>query len=128
MEYDSYLQNCSDDDVISLDSNLCKFRKFKDAIQSTFSQIGNVVVESLNSQGIQGANIYHSHGSGKRYPANYEWLREGKDCEFLRVGSNGWQKGKFKIKITLEFYPDEPAIFEAESPLDDIRRAMNQNT
>ncbi len=31
-----------------------------------------------------------------------------------------------KIKVTLEFSPDEPEEIEPESPLDDIRKAINQ--
>jgi hypothetical protein len=31
-----------------------------------------------------------------------------------------------RIKVSLEFYPDEPEISEPESPLDDIRQMMNQ--
>lgn len=41
------------------------------------------------------------------------------DCEVLRLGAKGWQKGK--VRISLEFCPDLP-----ESPLDDIRQAIKQ--
>lgn len=41
---------------------------------------------------------------------------EGLPCEVLKLCSN-WQKGK--IKIRLEFCPDEPI-----SPLDDIRQSL----
>lgn len=39
------------------------------------------------------------------------------DCEVLRLGAKGWQKGK--VRITLQFCPDQP-----ESPLDDIRQTF----
>jgi hypothetical protein len=62
---------------------------------------------------------------------------EGIDCEALRFGAKDWQKGKARIKITVEFCPDEPEVEESpgsnepeisqpESPLDDIRRMINQ--
>ena len=41
-------------------------------------------------------------------------------------GANQWKKGKVRIKISFEFCPDEPEISEYESPLDEIRREMNQ--
>ncbi|HEY9892856.1 MAG TPA: KGK domain-containing protein, partial [Candidatus Sericytochromatia bacterium] len=52
------------------------------------------------------------------------------DCQFLKVGSKGWEKGKIRIKVSyefenniirvrLEFSPDEPP--QPESPLDDLR-------
>ena len=42
-----------------------------------------------------------------------KWLGDGQDCEILRPGSQGWQKGK--VRISLEFCPDDK-----ESPLDSI--------
>ncbi|ALJ67508.1 MULTISPECIES: KGK domain-containing protein [unclassified Synechocystis] len=47
------------------------------------------------------------------------WLFEGTECQYLAPGKL-WKKGK--IKISLEFIPDE-----AESPLDEIRREMTEN-
>lgn len=125
MEYNSYLGSCDDDDVISFNSELCKFKKFKNAINSTLGAVADIIVEGLNSHGIKGANIYDS---SMRHKINSEWLRKGKECEFLRVGAKGWQKGKLKIKITLEFFPDETEICEIESPLDDIRRRIDSNS
>ncbi|TAG01984.1 MAG: hypothetical protein EAZ39_25165 [Oscillatoriales cyanobacterium] len=61
------------------------------------------------------------------------------DCEILRVGAQGWKKGKMKLKlnVTIEFCPDEPEVEETpennesetsqpESPLDDLRRQFLQ--
>lgn len=44
------------------------------------------------------------------------------DCEVLRLGARGWQKGK--VRINLEFCPDQPS--EPPSPLDDIRQTLKQ--
>lgn len=56
------------------------------------------------------------------------------DCEILKIGGKGWQKGKLKIQICispdnsgldevyLEFCPDEPN--EPVSSLDDIRQIL----
>jgi hypothetical protein len=66
-----------------------------------------------------------------------DWFDEGENCEILRVGGKGWQKGKMRIRLTLEFCPDEPAVEdppasnkpesrEPESPLDDIRRMIKE--
>lgn len=60
-----------------------------------------------------------------------------KDCQILKIGDKGWQKGKLKInicittnqsrldKVFLEFCPDE--AIEHESPLDDIRKLVEKN-
>lgn len=68
-----------------------------------------------------------------------KWFDEGIDCEVLKFDSKAWQKGKVRIKVTLEFCPDEPEIEEImqsndiennqpKSPLDDIRQMMNKNS
>jgi hypothetical protein len=52
-----------------------------------------------------------------------KWQNEGVECEVLKPGGN-WQKGKVRMKITLEFCPDEP--IQPPSPLDDIRKQMKE--
>lgn len=65
------------------------------------------------------------------------WVAPGTDCEILKIGSKGWKKGKVKLKIIIEFYPDEPEIEklptsdkqrlnQAEPSLDDIRLTMDK--
>lgn len=73
-------------------------------------------------------------------PGEYDvWFGKGVACEILSPGNSGWKKGKVRIKVTLEFCPDEPEVPEtpvsnnpetnkSESPLDDIRQMMNENS
>lgn len=60
---------------------------------------------------------------------------EGIAGTVLRFGAKGWQKGKIRVKITVEFCPDELEVEEApennqleisqpKSPLDDLRRQL----
>ena len=60
------------------------------------------------------------------------WFSEGVKCEVLKLDGKGWQKGK--VRLALEFCPDEPeveetpenkGIVEPESPLDDLRQMVN---
>jgi len=44
---------------------------------------------------------------------------EAINCEVLRLGNKRWQKGK--VRIRLEFCPDEP-----ESPLEELRQQLKQ--
>jgi hypothetical protein len=64
----------------------------------------------------------------ERYKPRAKWIDEGLECEVLNLGANQWKKGKVRIKISFEFCPDEPEISEYESPLDEIRREMQQNS
>lgn len=82
-------------------------------------------------------DLCQRYGGGNAVIAE-KWFEEGINCEVLKFDSNAWQKGKVRIKVTLEFCPDEPEIEEitqsndaeanqTESPLDDIRRMMNKD-
>ncbi len=68
---------------------------------------------------------------------NFQWYNSPIDCQLLKIGSQGWQKGKLRIQIDttillsyknesnkvgicIEFCPDKPT--EPESPLDDLRQ------
>ena len=105
--------------------------------------IANTLYESLKSQQVEidTAIIINHH----YYKANERWFREGIDCEILKIGASCWQKGKIRIKTTLEFIPDEHEVEEvitqneektlmrndlensqSESPLDDLRKIINQ--
>ncbi|MDQ2097929.1 MAG: KGK domain-containing protein [Tychonema bourrellyi B0820] len=63
---------------------------------------------------------------------NWNSPQEGIDCQILKIGSKGWQKGKVQIEVnkniksgetqtSIKFCPDEP--LEQKSPLDDIRQS-----
>ena len=61
------------------------------------------------------------------------WFQEGIDCEILTLGATKWRKGKMKFKLSVEFYVEEEedntsSETTAESPLDDIRRKINEAT
>lgn len=133
MEFNYYLQKCGDNDVISFSNEMCKLGNFKQAIESAFQgKVADELIESLESSQIKGIRIgeYTSGGRGSRFQYanyNYKWFSEGKDCEILRIGGKGWEKGKLRIKLTLEFDPDEPETKQQESPLDDLRQMLNEN-
>ncbi len=55
------------------------------------------------------------------------WFVDGIDFELLGIGGKKWQKGKMRLKLTVEFCPDEPTADPLESPLDDIRQMLNGN-
>jgi KGK domain len=58
--------------------------------------------------------------------ANNGWFTpQGLDCEALRFGSNGWQKGR--IRLCLEFCPDEPNA-SAQNLISSTVPAGNQPT
>jgi hypothetical protein len=110
-----YLSRCDPKDVISLNSNpdsLTSISKLKHIVNQTFIYSG---ISSISEYIANNFNLRHSS----------TWFERGAECEILRAGSLGWQKGKIKVKVTLEFIPDEPE--ETNSPLDDVRQELHQS-
>ncbi len=94
MEVNSYLPDCSDDDVFSFESNtqpiMFRVSKFRDAVKQAFqknSQIANALSQLLNSQGVQ---ISAAVTSGTKASINnLIWFGDGIDCEVLKLGAKG---------------------------------------
>lgn len=65
------------------------------------------------------------------------WISSGLKCEIIKVGDNkGWKKGKMKLKIVMEYYPDDPdeedlltndtqKVNQSEPSFDDFRLSLN---
>jgi hypothetical protein len=66
-----------------------------------------------------------SEWNNDRYEGRKKSVEEGLTSEFLELGSLTWKKGKLKVSVRLEFYPDEIENTEPESPLDEIRKTLN---
>ena len=130
MKENSYLSNHSDDDVIAFtESNLIKAGIFKKAIACLFktNSIESLIYDYLQSHHNIKINrsVNISNNESKQYTYYNKWLEEGVYCEVLRLGAKNWQKGKIKIRVSVEFCPDE--LKESESSLDDIRQAIENS-
>ncbi|MEG5058282.1 KGK domain-containing protein [Microcoleus sp. A2-C5] len=135
------LHNCGNEDALSFGNAMLKVEKLKETVNGVLTEygLGATLTKSLSQNKI---NIDVGH-NGDLHNLRYlyeNWFGEGIDCEILRVGAQGWKKGKIKLKlnVTIEFCPDEPEVEETpennesetsqpESPLDDLRRQfLNQ--
>ncbi|MEG4573806.1 KGK domain-containing protein [Microcoleus sp. N3A4] len=121
--------NCGNDDALSFDNAMLKVGKLKETVNQVLPEngLGQTLNQLLSQQQL------HIHVRN----AYQKWFGEGIDCEILKVGAQGWKKGKMKLKlnVTIEFCPDEPEVEETpennesetsqpESPLDDLRRQL----
>ncbi len=124
MEDKFYLNNCGEDDVLSFDSAMFKVEKLRKEVNGLLNEykLGEQLSTSLNSK-----NIHINLGGRNLYG---KWFGDGINCEILRLGAQGWQKGKvrFKLKISLEFCHDETEVIQLESPLDDIRQIIKKDS
>lgn len=117
MEYNYYLQNHADDSVISFSPYmLVRVDRFKSIIDLAFNNYN--LRDTINKTFVN---------SELKLSWSDTWYKEGVSCEILKIGAKGWQKGKIRVRVILEFEPDEPETNEPESPLDDLRRMMNEN-
>ncbi|GBE90553.1 KGK domain-containing protein [Nostoc cycadae] len=139
MEYNSYLKEANDDEVLEFGSLLCKLGKFKQIINSALSQnLSRIINDKLKEEGLNLKVRYatgrrNSDGTNKYELTEPNWYKGDVNCQILKIGTNkGWQNGKFRIKIILEFCADEaeieqiPEITKSESPLDDLRRKIDE--
>jgi hypothetical protein len=111
------------DGVIAFPNSMFKLGEFIQALK-----------ESFQGKGLDEVGNKLSHRGGvptwKEY--KYLWFHEGINVEILRLKHKVWQQGKVRIKVTLEFCLDEQEveqtseITEPESPLDDLRRMINE--
>lgn len=94
------------------------------------SLLGASTFKVMEVAGYLAAKVYGENGAIWK-----EWSDTGVECEVLKMDGYGWQKGK--VRISLEFIPDEEEeILEAnleeesilpklpESPLDDLRTQL----
>ena len=115
IEYNNYVKNLRDDDVISLPGKLYKLGEVKDSINDfiesgEYNRMPYYLSEKFKKDAIQ---VSHQD--------SLNLLADGVDSEILKIAADGWKKGKFKIKVVVEFIPDESEIPEYQSPLDEIR-------
>ncbi|MEW5855912.1 MAG: KGK domain-containing protein [Cyanobacteriota bacterium] len=88
------------DNVLYVDSNTQRL-----LIQHPTFQVGEFINQMQTQVGVRGEQT--------------KWFSEGINCKVLKPGAN-WKQGK--VRVTLEFCPDEP-----ESPLEDIRQQLKED-
>ncbi|WP_293251461.1 MULTISPECIES: KGK domain-containing protein [unclassified Microcoleus] len=128
--------NCGNDDALSFSHAMLKIEKLKETVNRVLPEngLGQTLNQFLSQQALN-IDVALTTDQTRRLYEN--WFGEGIDCEILRVGAQGWKKGKIKLKlnVTIEFCPDEPEVEETpendeseasqpESPLDDLRRQL----
>jgi hypothetical protein len=126
-----------EDDVLLLDKATFTVGRFKELVAKKFyillsiksagnGPINNSIYDRMQSLSLNEETTIHAGD------INWSSPQEGIDCQILKIGAKGWQKGKLKIEVnknfqsgktqtSIKFCPDEPA--KQKSPLDDIRES-----
>ncbi|MEG4520249.1 MULTISPECIES: KGK domain-containing protein [unclassified Microcoleus] len=134
MQEHIFLENYGNDDVFSFQSTIFKVGRLREIMSSSVvPRLESALQELCKTPGLQINTSQYNPQSRNSW--QQQWFRDGINCEALKIGAQGWQKGKVKIRVILEFCPDEPEVEETpennesetslpESPLDDLRRQL----
>ncbi|PSF33603.1 hypothetical protein C7H19_19630 [Aphanothece hegewaldii CCALA 016] len=133
MENNQYLSNFSDDDVVEFEeNNIRKLGNIKLLLKHFFEKkewAEQRLREHLERNSINIKEKFTIQNSNAQEIECYNyWFAQGVECSILQLGSQKWVKGKIKIKITVDFYPDETiknSSLESPSILDDLRQTIN---
>ena len=134
----SYETLDGDDDVLLLGQATFTVRRFKELASSKFNKImlQTYVAETNQREKsiIQWIQYLSINEETQIMGGDINWKSppEGIDCQILKIGSKGWEKGKVQIEVnknfqsgetqtSIKFCPDEPP--KPKSPLDDIRQS-----
>ena len=85
------ISGIDDDDVVSMDPSwsIVGTQIFK------FSQLIKTLSDRLEAASL-----------GSKF--RKRWIDEGMECEVLPASTGGWRKGKLRIRVQIEFIPDDP--------------------
>ncbi|MCG6135654.1 MAG: KGK family protein [Nostoc sp. LLA-1] len=126
-----------DDDVLLIKEDSFKLSKLKDLARTYLRNMFTKIFHDSQGKYLRQNNI----GDFQYIPFGETLIRSNEfrfsyliDCQLLKIGSQGWQKGTLKMqvfispfkqepdKVLIEFSPDQ--VDELESPLDDIRKLI----
>lgn len=112
MQFNHNMSQWQDEDVIGFQGVLCKVGRFKATLCHFFNhEITDQLYKHLKQYNLDIRPIKqvknHSNLGYRDLQDNELWLKEGVDCEVLTVEGGGWKKGKIRINISVEFYPED---------------------
>ncbi len=99
MKDHSYLQDFDEEDLISFENKEKIFR---------ISKLNNNCRQSIENNGEAAQGFYST--LSKSIIASQQWMTQGVECETLRLGEKQWTKGRIKVRVIVEFEPDEEAM------------------
>ena len=122
MDLNQTLTGINDDDVISLikphQKNTFCVSQFKQIIEITVIKMKSAYSQSLIDQGYPLNTSWNGN-----YPNYDDWFQSGVECKLLRLGESQWKQGKVRIRVEVEFIPDDESTEIDEPSLDTFRES-----
>lgn len=125
-------KNCEDYEVLLFGNHTCLVEKLKQDLEYALKESASTIIGTLAGKQ-SNQSFYVMIDKSRR--DDKQWFEQGKECQLLKLGAKEWQPGTLKMKVTLEFCPEEPEedevdeeeeIDEMVKSLDDIRQELNQ--
>jgi len=117
MEDDITVTGCENTDVISFSTGMFRADQLAKAFKWQISEIAQKSCELLKQN--------------HKIEIHTQVFKNGTDCEVLSPKSKGWKKGKFKVKLELEFIPAETEDIQGfesySSGLDSLRSKIDSS-
>jgi|GEM_PF-2432529 len=106
------LNNFADEDVVSINGFLFESKSLKAEFEKACSVMAYAMMDSFGKNTLT-VNIGRD-APNKGYPIHStKWLESGVECKLLEASSSsGWLKGKLKLRMSMEFTPDEVDVSE----------------
>ena len=98
----------NDDDVLSFRDGTVRVATLRHVLDVALSsKLPDALADSLTTQKalFGGDRQFRNSKAWMRQDRN--WFQDGIDCEVLQLGSAGWQQGKLRLRVTVEFVPNE---------------------
>ena len=119
-----HLEHEDSNAVVSFDNGTTfKITKLMEQLNNFFKQtVLNGLSEKLKQVGL---------GNTPNYYKSHIWNKHGVEAEILEPQSGEWKKGKVRMRVILEFCPDEPEEIKNDlvqqngNSLDDIRQTIS---
>jgi hypothetical protein len=134
MSVDEFLSDFDDEDIVQFcprgkphfQPEMMKLGRFRNAIQSVLeNSLHDVITSSLEQSKIKTYATYSEHERNRGEVRRAQpWLKDGVDCGILKLGSMNWQNGKVRLRVALEFVPDEIEENFDDAPLAEIRQEI----
>jgi hypothetical protein len=99
--------DCGDDDVIAFGESMYRSSKLRKAIEQSFDgSVGRAIDQKLRQNGIEIPT--RMIGSTRLANEHCQWFEDGIGCEILDLDTRTWRKGQVKLKVSVEFFVEEP--------------------